>query len=206
MKQIDLKTQDAWASTPDTVRWWFNTSHDEFDSVPEPDQEEADRVGYQLQAWGFQEKRIGLYSRTWLYPEFAEPRYYSHWGDGIDGIVVAIAGKRWRVNYEPVATLDKSYSPKAAAALTFTETEADKTLFSAPRKGNRTHKRDYPIIFFGQPRFIQDNKVVPVSHHQPAKLLFTWRSGWGDGGNENVFLSLDKDGNPAQAFMESSCH
>lgn len=57
---------------------------------------------------------------------------------------------------------------------------------------------------FGQPTFLQDNRV-PLHEGKPVYHLLTFETGWGDAGNENYMVALDADGWPVAIYFEASC-
>jgi len=141
------------------------------------------------------------------YPEL----YPSICFEKVDGLchdcVIPIGLRRYRVTYvSPISDYQEN-----KGKLTLTETFDPVSEFTVcPLSANKDWLSPTPnrprhgVYWFGQPSFIQ-NEVFPSYKGKAASLLFCFESGWGDCGNENVFIALDDNGRPVQGWVEYSC-
>jgi len=115
--------------------------------------------------------------------------YYEH--SYPDGYVVVINDKRFRINFKlnKVDSIDVS----------FAETYDPTTTYRIDNNGH-----DPLVRFFGSPTFIQ-SCVQPNVEHLNFIHLMTIENNWGDCGNVNVMVQLDKDSYPVKIWMEASC-
>lgn len=136
---------------------------------------------------------------SFVFPEIHPRRYYLE-KRGVWGIpkpfVATMADRRWEI------TIDTRYDAGGCPAgvhVTFRETAAPETpyVYEKPPGG------DYSSVF-GQPSFTQ-NPVFPQLNGKSAFLLAVIESGWGDSGNENLFVALDDAGFPCGLSHEFSC-
>jgi hypothetical protein len=132
----------------------------------------------------------------WTFPELGSPRAIK---DDKGTVVLEIAGRRWLVcrnfNYE-----DGGYP--VGGSITFIETDEPVSPWKPmPRREGYRPDSSY---YFGQPNFIQ-SETFPHHNGTVAFPLMTIESGWGDCGNENVFVALDEKGNPCGLYHEASC-
>jgi hypothetical protein len=132
----------------------------------------------------------------WTFPELGCSRTV----EGDEGtVVLEIAGRRWLV----CRSFDyKGQGYPMGGSITFIETDEPVPPWKplVVREGYRPDSSYY----FGQPNFIQ-NAVFPHHNGKVAFPLMTIESGWGDCGNENVFLALDDSGIPCGLHHEASC-
>ena len=138
---------------------------------------------------------IGLKSRKhdgvhsyWdpVYPEIALATAYKG-----STTIVEIEGRSWRVFVE--RHFDDGIPGECV--VTFINTDEPTTANEPP--GRQGH-------WFGQPTFVQ-SPVFPHVDGRSAMLLCCIESGWGDAGNENIFVGLDADGYPCGIYYEYSC-
>jgi hypothetical protein len=129
----------------------------------------------------------------YCYHELAAPRYYTaDW----PYLVVQIGERRFQVFYH----VNRCDDMPVKGWLTFHETDEPETpWFETLTKSYVPPKFKY----FGQPRFLQYFESFGKDG-KAAYPLFVHESGWGDQGNENVFISLDADGYPDGAWWEFS--
>lgn len=138
-----------------------------------------------------------------------KPATYFTWEQLLEGIVVSIGPKRYRVSYPLVAVwlkheAEKTYAeyeeyPNPQAPVILEETEDPIT----PPKA-RTSSPEFPVQFFGTPHWVQ-NPRFPVWKGKTGHVLFSLHDGWGDGGSTNILFCQDEDGAPVRIFHEASC-
>ena len=143
-------------------------------------------------------------------PTLGSARYYhrSFWNFW-HPIVVPIAGRNWEVVYDASYTCQGLPNPQAST-VSFTLTQASETPYTPAKNRVRLTEDDfaipvgrlYPIRFF---------KCLPIHDegvHIPKGLqlyhLAVFWTGWGDGGNENLFVSLNEKGVPSAVYVEYS--
>ena len=124
----------------------------------------------------------------YTFPELAPPLVKHAYNEPV---VAEIMGRRWKI----AVRTDRSGGEAGAVFETTDEpvTEPDAT----------GHHGDCSY-WFGQPKFIQ-NTVLPHLDGKSAYPLQTRETGWGDSGNENVFVTFDEQGIPNGLYVEASC-
>ncbi len=132
------------------------------------------------------------------FPEFAPARVYKD-REPKGGRIVTLGARNWKVRFDLGFDNDGVPSGGAIHFEETTEPESPFVLMAPVREGYHA-----PEHFFGQPTFKQF-PVVPYYNAAPVALLRTIESGWGDCGNENIFLALGQDGVPAGIYHEFSC-
>ena len=133
-----------------------------------------------------------------VFPEFAPARVYKD-REPKGGRIITLGPRNWKVRFD--LGFDNDGVP-AGGVVHFEETtepESPFVLMAPVREGYYP-----PEHFFGQPTFKQF-PVVPYYNGVQVALLRTIESGWGDCGNENIFLALDEAGMPAGLYHEYSC-
>lgn len=128
------------------------------------------------------------------FPQIGEARFYD--GDISDSFVAEIVGRRWKIDIN--LGYDSDGFP-GGGFVTFEETTGEETPFTDGKPLGDCNQ------VFGQPSFIQ-NEVFPHHNGKCAYLLAVIESGWGDAGNENLFVALDEDGTPCGLYHEYSCY
>ena len=138
-----------------------------------------------------------LYPSVYFEPEKGKPT------------IVPIGKRRYIVTYVSPVT-EEYYSGKEEPSVTFHETLDPISPYKVCKlEAGKDHLKPYPserkdYYWFGQPQFIQ-GEVYPQYNGKAAALLFRLESGWGDSGNEHVFIALDIEGRPVKAWSEFSC-
>jgi hypothetical protein len=135
-------------------------------------------------------------------PILARTRYYkrNYWNFW-HPIVVAIASQRWAVEYQ-AAYKDGVPDPQNAKVI-FTFTDEPETNFELGDDPFISSAAICPIRFFKCSPVNSESIFVPK-----GKKLYqfaTYYTGWGDGGNETLYLSLDSNGFPESVYLEASC-
>lgn len=134
-------------------------------------------------------RHIEVIEYTW--PQFGPARCYLN---GVNGpFVVEIGDRRWEV------TINMEYDEEHPIGGSVTFEETTKSITPVTSLTTRRYGQ-----IFGQPKFIQ-NEVFPQYKGKSASILAVIESGWGDAGNENLFLALDKNNLPAGLFHEANC-
>ena len=147
-------------------------------------------------ALGFGYKRVVEQGYTCYlpqYPVLAPPRYFKG-----PNAVVTIAGRRYKVDYE------SHMNDSDVAELSIEPTNLPETAGLKKGQTGTGAFSAFPTCYFGQPTFVQNPFLIRYDN-RPVYPLFTWESGWGDCGNENVFIQLDQNNVPARAWLEASC-
>ncbi len=109
--------------------------------------------------------------------------------------VLEMLGRRWLVSVNFEFT-----DIPSGGTITFVEVDTAVTPWVSVDPEN-----DYrDTYWFGQPTFIQ-SPVFPQYGGRAAYPLLTIESGWGDSGNENVFVAFDPDNTPVGIYHEYSC-
>lgn len=135
-------------------------------------------------------------------PILASPRHYkrNYWNFW-HPIVVEIASQKWAVEYQ--AAYKDGIPDGQNAKVIFTSTVEAETEYES---GNDPFTRSAaicPIRFFECSPMSSEGIFVPK-----GKKLYqfaTYYTGWGDGGNETFYLSLDEGGFPESIYLEFSC-
>lgn len=143
-------------------------------------------------------------------PTLGSARYYhrSFWNFW-HPIVVPLAGQNWEVVYDASYTCQGLPNPQAST-VSFTLTQAKETPYASAKNRVRLTGDDfaipvgrlYPIRFF-KCLPIHDEGVHIPKGLQLYQLAVFW-TGWGNGGNENLFISLNKKGVPNAIYIEYS--
>ncbi len=141
--------------------------------------------------YGDPPRAFTYHEHTW--PEFGPSQLPA--GGLQEPMILQLGARRWKVHID--LDYDCSGHP-AGGTVTFEETDEPLTEL---KPASETSCRDR---LFGQPCFIQ-GEVFPHLNGKSACLLAVIESGWGDAGNENLFLALDDDGIPAGLYHEFSC-
>ena len=154
-------------------------------------------------------------------PTLGEPRYYhrSFWNFW-HPIVVPLAGQNWEIVYHASYTRQGLPTPQVST-VSFTPTQAPETPYTPTKRSPRTpsgycvgqaknrarltgdsfsYGRLYPIRFF-KCLPIQDDGVHVPKDVRLYQLAIFW-TGWGEGGNENLFVNLDEKGVPSAVYIE----
>ena len=126
----------------------------------------------------------------YTFPEFGPARYYQ---PSPRELILKLGDQ----NYLVIPDVGGEDEYPMGGTITFCPTSKPETPFSL-------EKTNCGIIAFGQPRFIQ-SPVLCGADGRSASHLMTLETGWGDCGNINILLLLDKDGKPSRAWMEASC-
>ena len=126
----------------------------------------------------------------WTFPELGPARTYSK-GDRLRGVILTIGVRRYRVNME--------HNYATGATVAFTETDEPETPFELLPPDDK-----HSSYFCGQPRFLQ-SRTLPTYLDRAAFVLAVIESGWGDCGNEIVWVALDLDKRPARILHEADC-
>lgn len=126
-------------------------------------------------------------------------------GDALNGECIIPIGVR---NYQIIYA---SPVEDEQGKIRFIETLEEPSKFTVTTMQHRKESGLLPIptqrsniYWFGQPEFIQ-SPVFPAKNGKAAYLLFRYESGWGDAGNEHVFIQLDESNRPSIAWSEVSC-
>jgi hypothetical protein len=132
-------------------------------------------------------------------PILARPRYYkrNYWNFW-HPIVVAIAGRRWAVEYQ--AAYKNGVPDSQNAKVIFSSSDETETEFET---GDDLYSRSAaicPIRFFECSPMCSEGIFVPKS--KKLYQFATYFTGWGDGGNETLYLSLDENGFPESVYIE----
>lgn len=125
-----------------------------------------------------------------VYKELGAARYYKKI-DWNTGVVVKISGKLKRIRYSSDTLTSEDYPFKGV--LTIEDT-------NEPETDYEDYLDYYQLKMFGQPEWVQ-SEIYPSAN---AKCLFTYESGWGDCGNEIVFIE-EENGNITRGWFEAAC-
>ena len=127
---------------------------------------------------------------------YQSPRCETRFGFPEGKFVAQIGSKRWEI------LIDTSYDNghPDGVEVTFEETSKEETPFKTEADINS--RQDGKI--FGQPCFLQSEEF-PHHNGKSAFLLATIESGWGDSGNQNLFIALDENEVPCGIYYEYAC-
>jgi hypothetical protein len=135
-------------------------------------------------------------------PILAQPRYYkrSYWNFW-HPIVVEFLGRKWAVEYQ--AAYKDGFPDIQNALIIFTTTDENETEYEL---GDNPYIRSAsicPIRFFECSPIDSDGIFAPSD--KKLYQFATYYTGWGESGNEALYLSLDSQGVPESIYIEVSC-
>lgn len=126
--------------------------------------------------------------RDYEFPQLS-PKLVKHFYN--EPVVAELLGRRWWV--------EVNTDRRGGKAKVIFET-TDEPLTEADPENGRVDQS----YWFGQPSFIQGVRL-PHLNGKSAYPLQTRETGWGDYGNENVFVTFDEQGIPNGLYVEASC-
>ena len=171
----------------------LETSPDGFTFLTEEQALTASPFRGQLVDWVGRDGSIPVYE--WTYPELGPGRIIER-GNGMRHVILPIGGRNYLVTIAHRADDD---GHPTGARINFLETKSELTPATLMPEGtNRTSH------FFGQPRFVQGGRF-PMFEGRPAYVLAVLETGWGDCGNEIIWIGLDDDNRPARALHQADC-